>query len=101
MDDVIRSAVAQGIVAPSVDPDTLAQSVDILLAYASKTVNVREAPDADSKKLGFVPQDEKLLILHPNYTETWHQVLFDGQIGYVSAKLCRLTEIVTKTVAIE
>ena len=101
MDDVLRSAVEQGIVAPSVDPDTLAQSVDVLLAYASKTVNVCEAPDADSKKLGFVPQDEKLLILHPNYTETWHQVLFDGQIGYVSAKLCRLTDIVTKTVAIE
>ena len=101
MDDVIRSAVEQGIVAPSIDPDTLVQSVDVLLAYASKTVNVREAPDANSKKLGFVPQDEKLLFLHPNYTETWHQVLFDGQIGYVSAKLCRLTDIVTRTVVIE
>ena len=41
MDDVIRSAVEQGIVAPSIDPDTLVQSVDVLLAYASKTVNVR------------------------------------------------------------
>ena len=100
-DDVIRSAVEQGIVAPSIDPDTLVQSVDVLLAYASKTVNVREVPDANSKKLGFVPQDEKLLILHPNYTETWHQVLFDGQIGYVSAKLCRLTDIITRTVVIE
>lgn len=101
MDDVIRSAVEQGVVAPSLDPDTLAQTVDVLLAYASKTVNVREAPDADSKKLGFVPQDEKILVLQPNYTETWHQVLFDGQIGYVSAKLCRLTDIVTRTIAIE
>ena len=101
MDDVIRSAVEQGIVAPSIDPDTLVQSVDVLLAYASKTVNVREAPDANSKKLGFVPQDEKLLILHPTDTETWHQVFFDGQIGYVSAKLCRLTDIVTRTVVIE
>lgn len=101
MDEVIRSAVEQGVVTPSVDPDTLAQSVDVLIAYASKTVNVREAPDADSKKLGFVPKDEKILVLQPNYTDKWHQVLFDGQIGYVSAKLCRLTEIVTRTVAIE
>lgn len=101
LDSFIREAVQAGVVTPTLDPETLAERVDVLLAYASKTVNVREEPDAESKKLGFVPQNEKILVLQPHYTDTWHQVYFDGQIGYVSAKLCRLTDIVTRTISIE
>ncbi len=34
------------------------------------------------------------------YVPNWHQVLYQDQIGYVSAKYCRLTSIITKTIPV-
>lgn len=57
IDALIREYVQQEIFMPSIDPDTLEESVNILLGYANKTVNVRQQPDSSSKKIGYIPQE--------------------------------------------
>lgn len=99
-ESVISDAVRQGIVTPAVSADTGSQSVSILLGYANKTVNIRQEPSADSKKIGHIIKGEKIMVIQKDYAPRWHQILFGDQIGYVSAKYCDLTDIVTKIVQV-
>ena len=100
MEALISDAVRQGIVNPVVSAETGQDTVNILLGYAAKTVNVRQEPDSGSEKLGFISKGEKIMVIQDNYVPNWHQVLYQDRIGYVSAKYCSLTSIVTKTIPV-
>lgn len=100
LEALISESVRQGIVNPVVSAETGRDTVNILLGYTSRTVNVRQQPDSGSEKLGCISKGEKVMVIQDNYVPNWHQVLYKDQIGYVSAKYCRLTSIITKTIPV-
>ena len=55
-----------------------------------KGVNVRSGPTSESKKLGSASAGIRLIVTIPYYTEKWHQISFEGSIGYVSANYIEL-----------
>ena len=53
-------------------------------------INVRDAARISGKKLGVAVKGAELTVTQAFYTAEWHQVEFDGQTGYVSAKYIEL-----------
>lgn len=65
-------------------------SGDGVYATVVKGVNIRAEDNADSARIGFAEAGEQLLVTKPYYNPTWHQINYNGQICYVSAKYCEL-----------
>lgn len=63
-----------------------------IYAKVSKAVNIRQEPNADSKKTGSARQDEMLIVTQPFYVDSWHQIEYNGETCYVSAKYCDIVD---------
>lgn len=101
VDELIRSSVRQGIVSPSLDLDTQAYCVAITSGRATKAVNVRQKPDTRSKKLGQCSKGDELMIVEPSLEPEFHQVIYQGKIGYVHTDYCELTDNVIKVIELD
>ena len=55
------------------------------IVIAEKNVNVRADASADADKVGSIKADDEVIVTQPYYTEKWHQILYDGEMCYVSA----------------
>ena len=51
-----------------------------------KGVHVRAGAGTKYKKLGTLQYGDEVEIVTPYYTSNWHQILFEGQIAYISAR---------------
>ena len=51
-----------------------------------KGVHVRAGAGTRYKKLGTLQYGDQVEIVTPYYTDNWHQILFEGQIAYISAR---------------
>lgn len=96
IEDVVAKYVRNG----SVTATDSENNIKVFLAYAIKTVNIRKEPDSNSEKIGYICDGEKIMVTKAYYTPKWHQVIFEDQIGYASAKLCDLKDIVLKVIQI-
>lgn len=56
------------------------------IVIAEKNVNVRTDASADADKVGSIKAGDEVIVTQPYYTEKWHQILYDGELCYVSAK---------------
>lgn len=63
-----------------------------VIAKVTKGVNLRAEPNSDSARVGFADAGEELLVTAPYFTEKWHQINYNGQICYVSAKYCEIAQ---------
>lgn len=59
---------------------------DGTVATVKKSVNIRAEATADSKKVGSANPGDKFTVTQENYVPGWHQILYNGQTCYVSAK---------------
>lgn len=55
------------------------------IVIAGKNVNVRADASADADKVGSIKAGDEVIVTQPYYTEKWHQILYDGELCYVSA----------------
>lgn len=55
------------------------------LATVTKGVNIRAEATSDSAKVGHADAGEELVVTQAFYAPKWHQILYDGEICYVSA----------------
>lgn len=55
------------------------------IVIAEKNVNVRADASADADKVGSIKAGDEVIVTQPYYTEKWHQILYDGELCYVSA----------------
>lgn len=58
------------------------------VAVVKKGVNIRSKANADSEKVGSAKAGERLTVTQAFYSEKWHQIMYDGQVCYVSANYC-------------
>lgn len=77
MDEEIQSASADGEA----------------VAVVKKDVNIRSKASADSKKVGSAKKGDKLVVTKAYYSDKWHQILYGGQVCYVSANYCDIKYI--------
>ena len=63
------------------------------VATVNKSVNIRSKANSDSKKVGSAKKDDQLLVTKAYYSDSWHQILYDGKLCYVSAKYCDIEYI--------
>lgn len=63
-----------------------------LIAHIIKNVNIRAGDNADSEKLGYANPGEEYVVTQQYYNPTWHQIDYNGQEAYVSAKYCEIIE---------
>lgn len=54
------------------------------------TVNMRKEPSADSKRIRYVTQDDKVEVLEK--TGDWYKIKFEGKTGYVLGKYVNVDE---------
>ena len=73
-------------------PTATDEPLQNMIGIMRKTANVREEPSTESKIVGKAMQDEKIIITKPFIIEKWHQVMFNGEICYISANYCILQE---------
>ncbi|MBR4057895.1 MAG: SH3 domain-containing protein [Oscillospiraceae bacterium] len=59
-------------------------------AVVTKGVNIRSEASANSEKVGTAKPGDKLLVTQANYVKGWHQILYNGDIAYVSSKYVKL-----------
>lgn len=55
-------------------------------AIVTKGVNIRSDATSDSAKIGYANSGDHLVVTQAFYSSKWHQILYNGQTGYVSAK---------------
>lgn len=55
------------------------------IVIAGKNANVRADASADADKVGSIKAGDEVIVTQPYYTEKWHQILYDGELCYVSA----------------
>lgn len=55
------------------------------IVIAGKNVNVRADASADADKVGSIKAGDEVIVTQPYYTKKWHQILYDGELCYVSA----------------
>lgn len=55
------------------------------IVIAEKNVNVRADASADADKVGSIKAGDEVIVTQPYYTKKWHQILYDGELCYVSA----------------
>lgn len=60
------------------------------LATVTKGVNIRAEATSDSAKVGHADAGEELVVTQAFYAPKWHQILYDGEICYVSASYVKL-----------
>lgn len=61
------------------------------VARITKNVNIRAKNTAESTKLGNGKVGDEFIVLTPYFDgSTWHQILFNGEVAYVSANYCEL-----------
>lgn len=60
------------------------------LATVTKGVNIRAEAASDSAKVGHADAGEELVVTQAFYAPKWHQILYDGEICYVSANYVKL-----------
>jgi len=65
----------------------------VAIAVVNKGVNIRSQANGESKKMGFADKGERLTVTQAFYSDKWHQILFDGETCYVSAKYCDIEYI--------
>lgn len=99
-DDLMNDFVTQGLLTPTFDPALQQYCISLFSGQATKLINVRESPSSKSKRLGQIKSDEEFWITEKYYNSNWHQVLYQGQLGYVYAKYCKLADDQIKTVII-
>lgn len=58
----------------------------------TRGVNVRADATADSEKVGSLKQGETVTITKAYYNPKWHQILYEGEIRYISANYCEIEE---------
>ena len=58
----------------------------------TRGVNVRADATADSEKVGSLKQGETVTITKAYYNPKWHQILYEGEIRYISANYCEIKE---------
>lgn len=63
---------------------SIGASIRTYSGITTGSVNLREEPNANSKKLDTIPAGTELVVLNPYYTEKWHRVMYDWQMGYIS-----------------
>lgn len=63
------------------------------IAIVNKAVNIRSEANAESRKVGSADKGEKLTVTQAFYSDKWHQILYDGEVCYVSAKYCDIEYI--------
>lgn len=59
-------------------------------AITNNSVNIRKEPSSDSTRMGAAKKGEKLTVTQAYYTNSWHQINYNGKTCYVSAKYCDL-----------
>lgn len=55
------------------------------IVIAEKNVNVRADASADAEKVGSIKAGDEVIVSQLYYTKKWHQILYDGELCYVSA----------------
>lgn len=55
------------------------------IVIAGKNVNVRADASSDAEKVGSIKAGDEVIVTQPYYTKKWHQILYDGELCYVSA----------------
>ncbi len=61
------------------------------IARITKNVNIRAENSAKSKKLGSGNPGDEFVVLNAYFNgSNWHQILFKGDVAYVSANYCEL-----------
>ena len=63
------------------------------IAVVTKAVNIRSKDNADSKKVGSAKAGDRLTVTQVFYSKKWHQILYDGEVCYVSANYCDIEYI--------
>lgn len=58
----------------------------------TRGVNVRADATADSEKVGSLKQGETVTITKAYYNPKWHQILYEGEIRYISANYCEIEQ---------
>lgn len=60
------------------------------IAIVTKGVNIRAEASSSSEKIGSAKPGERLTVLQAYYTQKWHQILYNGEVCYVSANYVKL-----------
>lgn len=63
-----------------------------LIAHITKGVNIRAEDNSDSDRLGHADAGDEYVVTRQYYNPTWHQIDYNGQEAYVSAKYCEIIE---------
>lgn len=63
---------------------------DSTSATVTKGVNIRAEANANSEKVGSAKPGDRLTVLQAYYTSKWHQILYNGEVCYVSANYVKL-----------
>lgn len=56
----------------------------------TKGVNIRSEATSNSEKVGSAKPGEKLTLLQAYYSSKWHQILYNGEVCYVSANYVKV-----------
>ena len=60
------------------------------IGIVTKGVNIRAEATSESSRVGSAKAGEELVITQEYYTEKWHQILYEGELCYVSAKYVKI-----------
>lgn len=66
-----------------------------IVARVTRGVNIRAEASAESEKAGSAKQGEKLMVTKEYYAPKWHQILYNGELRYVSANYTELIGALT------
>lgn len=61
-----------------------------VVAVTTTSVNMRQGPDASANRILTIPSYIQLPVIGRNASNTWWQVTYNGQIGWVSATYARV-----------
>lgn len=89
--EIIATPTPRLYVASTPRPMPAPTSTPAVYAKVKSGVNIRSDATADSEKVGHASQGEMLIVTQEYYAPKWHQILYDGEIRYVSANYCEIT----------
>lgn len=90
-------AITTGVAKPKATPVPTRASLPTatpvpIRGKITRGVNVRADATADSEKVGSLKQGETVTITKAYYNPKWHQILYEGEIRYISANYCEIEQ---------
>ena len=89
--EIMATPTPRLYVASTPRPTPAQTSTPAIYAKVKSGVNIRSDATADSEKVSHASQGEMLIVTQEYYNPKWHQILYDGEVRYVSANYCEIT----------